>query len=703
MTPGASLHKFKRFLVERVAPDEKTTQKIRDEANDLQSLFLTVGLTKEEGYRLLAEYLEVQYVPVVDSAQVNLEAFSERFMVTNLVVALRSQNDGDLYLLGDPFNWVLMDTLQKRSGLKRMDIAITEPEKIGSVLIGVCTTSGIDVSSALGRVQINKPTFAEKLTKISLQDLEKANVVQIADAIIYEAVQEGASDVHLEPKAEHILVRYRVDGDLKDVLTVNTETGVMVLARMKALGRLDIAEKHKPQDGALEVTVDGRIFKLRLATSSTPMGESLIVRILEPDARQRDLVELGMTQQQAQEVTELANKHQGLLLMVGPIGSGKTTTLYNLLSKIDLRKRSLLSVEDPVEYRIPFANQQQVNEKAGVTFEALLKSAVRQDPNIMFIGEIRDPFSARIATDFASIGHLTVSTMHAATGTSAIFRLERLGIHRGQMADALLAVIAQRLVKKLCPHCKKVVETSREEREMLSPFTDDVPSQVAHPVGCALCRGGYSGREGVYEVFKFNSTLLDMIRENRSIAEIRTCAAQENAFLLGNHAVEKVRSLILAPRDVYETILVEEPSPAKPIAKARNAEQVKPAAGNSILVVEDDKMTQMLLERTLEIGGYKATLADDGIDAMILLSKQHFDLILCDIAMPNLDGFKFMEVKKQKGVETPVVFLTGMDQPTDEIKAFDLGAVDFIRKPFEKDVLLMRIKRVLTSLHAKAV
>ena len=159
----------------------------------------------------------------------------------------------------------------------------------------------------------------------------------------------------------------------------------------------------------------------------------------------------------------------------------------------------------------------------------------------------------------------------------------------------------------------------------------------------------------------------------------------------------KRRSLILAPRDVYENILVEEPSSAKASAKAKTAKVAKPAAGKNILVVEDDKMTQMLLERTLEIGGYEVTLADDGIDAMILLSKQRFDLILSDIAMPNLDGFKFMEVKKQKGLETPVVFLTGMDEPAEEIKAFDLGAADFIRKPFEKDVLLTRIKRVLAA------
>jgi type IV pilus assembly protein PilB len=688
-----------------------------EQTADLNALSLAADVPKGDIYRIMAEYLGLEYVPTVNLTRINLAALPELFMKTNLVVALRTQNQHDGYLLSDPFNWPLLELLKKHSSPRDIDIAVTEPEKISSTIMGISTNDERDISKAHGNVRINKPSFGEKLAKISIKDLERTNVVHIADAIIYEAVEDGASDIHLEPKSDHVLVRLRVDGDMRDVLTIDRENGAMVLARLKALGRLDIAERHKPQDGALEVSIDNRTFKLRLATSSTPMGESMIIRLLEPEAEQRDLLGLGMTERQAREVLELANRQQGLLLVVGPVGSGKTTTLYSLLSRIDLKKRSLLSVEDPVEYRIPFANQQQVNEKAGVSFDALLKSAVRQDPNILFIGEIRDTFSAKIASDFASIGHLTVSTMHAATATSAIFRLERLGIHRAQMADALEAVVAQRLLKKLCPHCREVVATSKEEYEMLAPFTDNVPSQVGHPVGCPECdRTGYRGREGVFEVVKFDSELLDFLRENRSIAEIRTRAAQNNGFLLSNHALEKVGNLTFSPRDIYEKILLEEPSPVKTGPKAKevrsqkcswnseadsssspgfSSKPVKLAPGNRILVVEDDEMTQVLLESILQTEGYETTIAADGIDAMVLLSKEHFDLILSDIEMPNLDGFRFLEVKNQKGVETPVVFLTGLKEPAEEVKAFALGALDFIRKPFDKDVLLTRIKRLL--------
>jgi type II secretory ATPase GspE/PulE/Tfp pilus assembly ATPase PilB-like protein len=192
-------------------------------------------------------------------------------------------------------------------------------------------------------------------------------------------------------------------------------------------------------------------------------------------------------------------------MIVGPTGSGKTTTIYSLFSKIDCQTKSLISIEDPVEYIIPFANQQQVNEKVGVTFEALLKSSVRQDPDILYIGEIRDKYSANVAIDFASTGHITVTTMHTSNATTAIFRLERLGIDRGIIADNLLCVIGQRLIKKLCTQCRKIVHISEEEKNMLSSFTNEIPSQVAQPMGCPKCNNtGYYGREGIYEVIKFD-------------------------------------------------------------------------------------------------------------------------------------------------------------------------------------------------------
>lgn len=314
---------------------------------------------------------------------------------------------------------------------------------------------------------------------------ELSSTPQFVDRILALSVSKRASDIHFDPKATDTIIRLRIDGDMQEVLTLKKEEGVRVIARLKAISGLDIDEKRKPQDGSLETTIARRRFKLRLATSPTPDGESLTIRLLDPETKPKDLRQLGMSDRQAKVMQDFATQTQGLVLVVGPTGSGKTTTVYSLLAHIDCRTRNLVSAEDPVEYRIPFANQQQVNERAGITFDALLRSIMRQDPDILFLGEIRDTYSAKMAMDFASTGHLTISTLHTANATTAVLRLERLGISRDVVADSLLGVVAQRLLKKLCDHCKKIVPLSPAEAAMLAPFSRQLPRQVAHPVGCA--------------------------------------------------------------------------------------------------------------------------------------------------------------------------------------------------------------------------
>jgi len=482
------------------------------------------------------------------------------------------------------------------------------------------------------------------------------------------------------------------------MFNLKKQTGVMVISRLKALAGLDIAERLKPQDGAVEVMYKKRTFKLRLATTSTPSGQSLIIRLLEPLATPKHLRELGMTDSQFATMMDLAGHRYGLILVVGPTGSGKTTTIYSFLSYVDTKARSLISVEDPVEYRIPNANQQQVNDKAGVTFDALLRSSVRQDPDILYLGEIRDSFSARMSVDFASTGHMTISTLHTNNATTAIFRLERLGVTREVMAEALLGIVAQRLLKKLCPVCKRVAPITNDEAELLRPFTDELPTHVAHPVGCPECREGYAGREGIYEIISFDAELLNRVREGMSIAELRQFIQRRGGYLISNHAVEKIRNLTFSVRDVYEKVLVEE-IPAMPKEEEIKADKPAPAeqprGTASILVVEDDQDNQLLISRILQQAGYDVSAAGDGVDALMLIAKRDFDLILSDINMPNLDGFKFLEIINQKGVKAPLMFLTARLEEEDEVRGLDMGAVDYLKKPIKKDALLTRVRRVL--------
>ncbi|MDX6769680.1 MAG: ATPase, T2SS/T4P/T4SS family, partial [Elusimicrobiota bacterium] len=411
-------------------------------------------------------------------------------------------------------------------------------------------------------------TTAESLDRILSRPAPRAagaaddgarSAAEVGRDILETAVYERASDVHIEPKPYGALVRLRVDGDMRDAFQLKADTAARLVTSFKVQGRLDVAERRKPQDGSFQTTVSGRAFVVRLATFATPEGESLVLRLLEPWAKAKPLSELGMAEQQVRHMVEFAGRNNGLLLFAGPTGSGKTTTIYSLLQHIDCKKRSLISIEDPVEYRIADANQQQVDEKAGATFEALLKSSMRQDPDILFLGEMRDSFSAKMAIDFSSTGHLTVSSLHTTNATTAVFRLERLGITRAAMSDSLLGVVAQKLLKTLCAHCKETGPITAEERAWFAPFTDAPPALVARPRGCARCAGtGHMGREGVYEIVKFYPAISEMIRAGRPISEIRDFAKQRGDYLLPQHAIEKVGRLLFSPRAVYEEVLLEE-------------------------------------------------------------------------------------------------------------------------------------------------
>lgn len=708
--------KFKEFLFNRLnLPPDKREKLIPIGIPQLYSMPTDVGITNRQVAKLIAEFLSLEYTPFIDPEDVHLGALPIPFCMKNSVIAISSDSRKYTFVLTNPFNWDLMSILKGYSGPdKEISLIITEPDNIELLLRCSSVTPIKPGTIDKDRVQIIKPVKEEKKEKgekLSEWELERHPVVYIANNILVKAITERASDIHIEPKEADTVIRFRVDGDMRDILTLQKKTSVMLISRYKVLAEMDIAERRKPQDGAFEAIIDNRSFKLRLATTSTPHGESLIIRLLEPTARPKDLKELGMTDKQVNTMIGFANRHQGFILIVGATGSGKTTTIYSLLSHIDSTTRSLISVEDPVEYRIAFANQQQVNEKAGVTFESLLKSSVRQDPDILYMGEMRDSESAKTAIDFASTGHLAISTMHTSNATTAVFRLERLGISRWVIADAILGVVAQRLFKKLCPYCKKILDISREEIDMLSPFTAEIPSQVAHPAGCPQCNEtGYLGREGVYEIMEFDPEISEMVHSDMPIQEIRNFIRKRGDYLMSDHAVEKVKKLLFSPKDVYEKVLVEdrEFGVRRPVEEEQEVtvegkrQQVtladkKIGDKRSILIAEDDKDTQILLARLLENQGYEVTIAGDGIEALLYLGKKDFHLILSDIDMPNLDGLKLLEMKKQKGIETPVVFLTARTGEESELRGFELGAADYIKKPIQKEVLLLRVKNVLKS------
>lgn len=702
--------KFKKYLVERLAQSDAERQAfLKGKIDDLYALAGVIGMTEQDFAKVVAEFLHLPHVTFVDYENLQTQLLPGEFCRWNLVIPIL--DDGSTaFLLSNPFDWELLDVLKKNPPTDQLlRLIITDPPHIRGLLnqkpdqerTGPPATAGGGQPELMEEEEVDIPittTVIEDVGPISEADIEQRPVVYVSNNILYTAVTERASDIHIEPKEKETVVRYRIDGDLRDIFHLKKPTGTMVISRLKALAGIDITERMKPQDGSVEITVNKRTFKLRLATTSTPNGESLIVRVLEPAAKPKDLKELGMTDAQVKTMEDFSTRRYGLILVVGPTGAGKTTTIYSFLSHLDTKSRSLISVEDPVEYRIPNANQQQVNDKAGVTFDALLKSSVRQDPDILYMGEIRDTFSARISVDFASTGHMAISTLHTNNATTAIFRLERLGVVREVMAEALLGIIAQRLLKKLCPFCKQVKPITQAEAELLTPFTDDLPTHVAHPVGCAKCRDGYSGREGIYEIIAFDQELLGKIRDGIPISEFRDFIHRRGDYLISHHAVEKVKNLIFPVKDVYEKVLVEEirsPVKGEEATQTRKETPDQPSGTASILVVEDDEDNQLLISKILTNQGYDVSVAGDGIDALMVLAQKRFDLILSDINMPNLDGFKFLELINQKGIKAPLMFLTARSEEEDEVKGLELGALDYLKKPIKKDALLLRVKRAL--------
>jgi len=732
-TSGKAYYDFERFKPFLAASLNMTpAEAAKLDGLSAQALFsdpIKAGVQSRALARLSADFTGLEYFPLINPDEINMGVLPVSFCRKNYVIILGQAGGGATAVLSNPFNMELVDILRS-SVDPSIKTAVTEAENIDSLLnIDADDGARVTVESVYGPSHV--------VEKGSEADITKRPVLYITDRILESSITERASDIHMEPKETHTTVRFRINGDLQDFFTLKLNTGNMVISRLKALAGMDISDHRRPQDGAFSAIVGTRSFILRLATTSTPYGESLVMRIVEPGAKPKKLQELGMEQHQSDIMMDFAARNNGLVLIVGPTGSGKTTTIFSLLSHIDCSKRSLISVEDPVEYRIPLANQQQVNERAGITFESLLKSSVRQDPDILFIGEVRDQISARIAIDFASTAHLAVSTVHTPNATSAIFRLERLGISREVLADTLIGIVAQRLIKQLCPYCKQIADITDEEKAMLAQFTDEKITKVAHPVGCHKCnKTGYIGREGVYEIINFDIETAALVRSGKPIAEIRQRMIKRGDYLIGNHALDKVKRFICTVSDVYQKVLVEEiaakrgdasyvdkndepatarvsetkaarpPEPAlsEPEPARQNVEPavVKPepkvpkAEGRqSVLVIDDDEPFLALTGKILEQAGYRVALAKDGIDGLMQMAASDFDLAIVDIRMPNLDGFKLAEVMRQKGISVPLIFLTAGDNPEQELQALGLGAQDYITKPVNKDVLCLRVRNAI--------
>jgi type IV pilus assembly protein PilB len=452
----------------------------------------------------------------------------------------------------DPANVLAADDIQIATGLD-CRIAVAAEDDVESLLARLGTLQSAAADAIVEEAhRVEEDEEDEALAEVSEMQAgaEDAPVIKLVYSILAQAVGEGASDIHLEPEEGELRIRFRIDGVLKESAHVPKRMISAVISRLKIMSELDIAEKRVPQDGRVSVAIEERRIDLRVTTLPTSRGEGATIRILDESNAQRSLDDLGMDGSARARFEDSFRQAYGAVLVTGPTGSGKSTTLYAALAELNGIEKKIITIEDPVEFRIPGVNQMNVNRKAGLDFARGLRSILRADPDIVMVGEIRDAETARIAIEAALTGHMMLSTLHTNDAPGAIARLNEMGIETFLTASAVDCVVAQRLARKLCPNCKKraIVPVTALHEAGIKVGTE---VEAYEPVGCGRCNNsGYKGRVGIYSVMSLSERLKEMTISRTAETEIAAVAREEGMLTLREDGVVKIRAGVTSLEEV---------------------------------------------------------------------------------------------------------------------------------------------------------
>jgi len=455
----------------------------------------------------------------------------------------------------EPANVFLIEEVERISGHPVQVVAATVRDIKATLQAYLPQDKVFVIDDIIDDVKPEDFTLVEQAKVQDLANLEQAAgdspVIKLVNYTIYNAVKEGASDIHIEPSDGHLRIRYRIDGRLAERMRPPFQMHAAVTSRVKIMAGLDISERRLPQDGGIHVMMDKRPIDLRVSTMPGRAGEKVVIRVIDNDRASVNLEKLGFGYDTLKHWRKLINLPNGIVLVTGPTGSGKSTTLYSSLAELNADDTNICTVEDPVEYNLPGVNQFQVNDKAGFTFAGALRSLLRQDPDILMIGEIRDVETARLATQAALTGHLVLSTLHTNDAPGAVTRLFNIGIEPYLVGATLGGVLAQRLVRKLCQHCKEPYAASVNEKRQVERFVGDVET-LYRAKGCPKCKNlGYAGRVGVYELLVPDDEMVDRISNGATLNEVRDLAAKAGMRPLRADGVEKVKAGITTLEEVY--------------------------------------------------------------------------------------------------------------------------------------------------------
>ncbi len=511
-------------------------------------------ITDEDIVKVRADALGLPYMDlsdyIVDAELTKL--IPEPIARKHKIVPLFKINNSMTVGMIDPQDVVALDQIRRVTQIDMVEPVLVSEKGVQRILDAYYQASDSieDVVKSIDEQQLSQ---AEKkgLTEVA----EEAPVIKLVNMIIMQAVKERASDIHIEPEQDNLRIRSRIDGLLREASLLPKKLQNPVISRVKILSNMDIAENRKPQDGRIRMKVENKELDIRVSTFPTIHGENVVMRLLDKSAVLFGLKELGFLEKDLQAFEKLIRRPNGIILVTGPTGSGKTSTLYGALTVISSIEKNIVTIEDPVEYELPLIRQTQVSAKAGVTFANGLRGILRQDPDVIMVGEIRDKETADVAMQAALTGHLVLSSLHTNDAPSALTRLVDMGIEPFLISSSVVGIVAQRLVRVICDKCKTKYNPSSE---ILKEIGSGPESIVYHGKGCQHCKGsGFAGRRGIFEVLVLNEEIRKMVETKKSADEIKKKAVEMGMKVLRQDGLLKVRQGLTTPEEVLRVTEVE--------------------------------------------------------------------------------------------------------------------------------------------------
>jgi len=715
------LLRVQRQLIEAgVVTQEQVAQAVEAANGDklLPALLRVDGVDAEKLIQTLASIYKIPYLDVAALKPPSplLDRCGEAFCREQMFLPMDEGEDHVVAAMADPMDFSALDAIRFKLG-KKVRPLFAHPDQLRRRIQELfqgddfeAAMDGVDAAEVEGASAEETPR-----EEANLDDLKRgasdSPVIKLVNGILIKALKMGASDIHIEPAEDRSVVRFRLDGRLHPAMRFPARVHAHVASRVKILARLDIANTRTPQDGRTRIRVWDKPYDLRVSTLPSMFGEKVVLRILDKSGLSLSLDALGFEKQADARVRECIRRSSGAVLVTGPTGSGKTTTLYSFLNAINDHETNIITVEDPVEFQIKGLNQVQVNPAAGMTFAAALRSILRQDPDVVMVGEIRDGETAEIAMHAAQTGHLVFSTLHTNDAPSTITRLLDMGIEPTTLASGLNLVVAQRLARRLCPACKTPAPLSPELVERLG-----VPEGVElyGAKGCPRCNGiGYKGRIGVHEVLYVSEQMRELIGRGAADRELLKLAREQGMFTLFEDALDKALQGVTSLDEVMRIGTPPEDFALRdrlrggrllPLGEARAARDrrrhLEGGRGSDkprVLVVDDSSSVRNLVRFVLNSDGYEVVEAEDGQDAWRQLQADRPDLVVTDYEMPNMAGPELVQRIREHGEfdDMPVIMLTSRREEEDEVLGLETGADDYILKPVEPLKLQARVKKVL--------